>query len=116
MTFRKLENITVKFAGGLQRCQKKEFIKFVNQDNKQYISTEALDLTDRLLRYDHQDRLSPREAMKHPYFDPVHEYKRKNPQFGSNTSKEGEQNTTTDKNNSNTQTAGHSTKENQNDQ
>merc|ERR1719152_1002514 len=39
---------------------------------------EALDLVPdgasvlvRLLRYDHQERISPREAMAHPYFAPV---------------------------------------------
>jgi casein kinase II subunit alpha len=32
-----------------------------------------MDFLDRLLRYDHMDRLTPREAMTHPYFDPVRE-------------------------------------------
>jgi len=63
----------------IQPCPRKEYTKFVNEDNKKYITPEALDLTDRMLRYDHQERVSPREAMKHPYFDPVHEYKKKNP-------------------------------------
>ena len=30
-----------------------------------------MDLLDKLLRYDHQERLSPIEAMLHPYFAPV---------------------------------------------
>jgi serine/threonine protein kinase len=35
---------------------------------------EAIDLVDNLLRYDHQERLSAKEAMAHPYFDPVREH------------------------------------------
>uniref|UniRef100_A0A1I8IYR0 non-specific serine/threonine protein kinase n=1 Tax=Macrostomum lignano TaxID=282301 RepID=A0A1I8IYR0_9PLAT len=33
--------------------------------------TGALDFLDRLLRYDHNDRLTAREAMEHPYFTPI---------------------------------------------
>lgn len=32
------------------------------------MSPEALDLLDKLLRYDHQQRLTAAEAMQHPYF------------------------------------------------
>jgi casein kinase II subunit alpha len=32
------------------------------------VSPEALDFLDKLLRYDHQERLTAREAMDHPYF------------------------------------------------
>lgn len=32
------------------------------------MSREALDLMDKLLRYDHRERLSAKEAMEHPYF------------------------------------------------
>lgn len=32
------------------------------------MSPEALDLLDKLLRYDHQQRLTATEAMDHPYF------------------------------------------------
>ncbi|KAK6938598.1 Protein kinase domain, partial [Dillenia turbinata] len=31
-------------------------------------SSEAIDFLDKLLRYDHQDRLTAKEAMAHPYF------------------------------------------------
>lgn len=37
------------------------------------VSAEALDFLDKLLRYDHQERLSALEAMDHPYFYPVKE-------------------------------------------
>jgi casein kinase II subunit alpha len=37
------------------------------------VSPEAIDFLDRLLRYDHQERLTAVEAMAHPYFAPVRE-------------------------------------------
>ncbi|RKP04714.1 kinase-like domain-containing protein [Thamnocephalis sphaerospora] len=55
----------------LGRYPRKPWKKFVNADNERYYSPEALDFLDRLLRYDHQDRLTPKEAMEHPYFEPV---------------------------------------------
>lgn len=43
--------------------------KFTNTENSKYISPEALDFVDHLLRYDHQERFTAVEAMNHPYFD-----------------------------------------------
>ena len=37
-------------------------------NNQHLVSREALDLLDKLLRYDHRERLSAKEAMDHPYF------------------------------------------------
>ncbi|KAF7310625.1 Casein kinase II subunit alpha [Mycena chlorophos] len=45
--------------------------KFVTSENQRYISNEAIDLLDKLLRYDHQERLTAKEAQAQPYFDPV---------------------------------------------
>ncbi|KAG7191946.1 Casein kinase II subunit alpha [Scheffersomyces spartinae] len=45
--------------------------RFVNDANKHLVSEEFLDLIDKLLRYDHQERLTAKEAMAHAYFDPV---------------------------------------------
>lgn len=42
--------------------------RFVNAENQQFVTSEALDLLDKLLRYDHQKRLTAREAQAHPYF------------------------------------------------
>ncbi|KAJ3022400.1 UNVERIFIED_CONTAM: Casein kinase II subunit alpha [Siphonaria sp. JEL0065] len=55
----------------LGRYPRKPWSRFVNADNERYISPEAIDFLDKLLRYDHQDRLTPLEAMDHPYFNPV---------------------------------------------
>ena len=59
------------FDGILGRHTRKPWSKFLNQDNQHLVSPEAVDLLDKLLRYDHQERLSPKEAMLHPYFAPV---------------------------------------------
>eukprot|EP00485_Elphidium_margaritaceum_P010669 CAMPEP_0202685494 /NCGR_PEP_ID=MMETSP1385-20130828/1276_1 /ASSEMBLY_ACC=CAM_ASM_000861 /TAXON_ID=933848 /ORGANISM="Elphidium margaritaceum" /LENGTH=438 /DNA_ID=CAMNT_0049339855 /DNA_START=193 /DNA_END=1509 /DNA_ORIENTATION=+ len=58
----------------LSRYQRKPWTKFVNAYNKRYISNESLDFVDRLLRYDHAKRLTPREGMAHAYFKPIREH------------------------------------------
>jgi len=40
----------------------------VHSENQHLVSPEALDFLDKLLRYDHYERLTAREAMEHPYF------------------------------------------------
>lgn len=45
---------------------RKAWERFVNADNQRYISDEAIDFLDHLLRYDHQERLTAQEAMDHP--------------------------------------------------
>ena len=42
--------------------------RFVTTDNRPNASHEALDLLDKLLRYDHGERLTAAEALSHPYF------------------------------------------------
>eukprot|EP00316_Scyphosphaera_apsteinii_P020841 CAMPEP_0119309414 /NCGR_PEP_ID=MMETSP1333-20130426/15401_1 /TAXON_ID=418940 /ORGANISM="Scyphosphaera apsteinii, Strain RCC1455" /LENGTH=351 /DNA_ID=CAMNT_0007313381 /DNA_START=10 /DNA_END=1065 /DNA_ORIENTATION=- len=59
------------FDGILGRHTRKPWTKFIVQENTHLVSQEAIDFLDKLLRYDHQERLSPTEAMAHPYFQPV---------------------------------------------
>jgi len=59
------------FDGILGRHTRKAWQRFVTQENNHLVTPEAIDLLDKLLRYDHQERLSPKEAMAHPYFAPV---------------------------------------------
>ncbi|KAI8826993.1 Pkinase-domain-containing protein [Fimicolochytrium jonesii] len=63
--------LDARFETILGRYARKPWRRFVTPDNERYISNEALDFLDKLLRYDHQERLTPQEAMMHPYFDPV---------------------------------------------
>ncbi|CAG8709225.1 5578_t:CDS:2 [Racocetra persica] len=55
----------------LGRYPRKQWNKFITSENQKFVSKEAIDFLDKLLRYDHQERLTPQEAMEHPYFDPV---------------------------------------------
>ena len=55
----------------LCRHSRKPWTKFVNADNQHLVSAEAIDFIDKLLRYDHQERLTAKEAMAHPYLAPV---------------------------------------------
>jgi casein kinase II subunit alpha len=55
----------------LKRYPRKPWSKFITPENQKYCSNEALDFLDKLLRYDHQDRILPLEAMNHSYFDAV---------------------------------------------
>lgn len=48
--------------------QKKPWVRFITADNQHYISSEAIDFLDKLLRYDHQERLTAKEAQAHSYF------------------------------------------------
>jgi casein kinase II subunit alpha len=52
----------------ISRHSRKRWERFVHSENQHLISPEALDFLDKLLRYDHQERLTAREAMDHPYF------------------------------------------------
>jgi casein kinase II subunit alpha len=45
--------------------------KFVDRDNQHLVSNEALDLLYRMLTYDKNKRITPADAMAHPWFDPV---------------------------------------------
>jgi len=49
----------------------KPWTNFVKNKNKSLAVPEAIDLLDKLLKYDHQERLTAKEAMGHPYFQPV---------------------------------------------
>lgn len=50
------------------RHSRKRWEQFIHSENRHLVSPEALDLLDKLLRYDHQQRLTAKEAMEHPYF------------------------------------------------
>uniref|UniRef100_A0A665TY65 non-specific serine/threonine protein kinase n=1 Tax=Echeneis naucrates TaxID=173247 RepID=A0A665TY65_ECHNA len=60
-----------RFKDLLGQQSRKRWEQFVQSENQHLVSPEALDLLDKLLRYDHQQRLTATEAMEHPYFYPV---------------------------------------------
>lgn len=52
--------------------------KFINAQNDSLVTDEAIDLLGKMLKYDHAERITPREAMEHPYFKPVKDFNMKN--------------------------------------
>ena len=50
------------------RHSRKRWERFIHSENQHLVSQEALDFLDKLLRYDHNDRLTAKEAMDHAYF------------------------------------------------
>jgi len=60
-----------RFNDILGRHSRKRWERFVHAENQHLVTAEALDFLDKLLRYDHAERLTAKEAMDHPYFYPV---------------------------------------------
>lgn len=59
------------FDNILGRHSRKRWDRFIHGENTNLVSVEALDFLDRLLRYDHVERITAKEAMDHPYFYPI---------------------------------------------
>jgi casein kinase II subunit alpha len=59
------------FDGILGRHTRKPWHKFVTSENQHLVSPEAIDFLDKLLRFDHQERLTAKEAQGHAYFKPI---------------------------------------------
>lgn len=57
------------------RLPTRPWSKFIKADNQALCSEEALDLLSKMLVYDHSERILPKEALEHKYFDPVRNLK-----------------------------------------
>ena len=64
-------------AKRLKNWEKVPWTDFVNKYNKHLVTEEGLDFLDKWLVYDREKRISPWEALEHPFFAPVVEYKKK---------------------------------------
>ncbi|KAL9357202.1 hypothetical protein Peur_050455 [Populus x canadensis] len=60
-----------RLAALVGRHSRKPWSKFTNADNQHLAVPEAVDFLDKLLRYDHLERPTAKEAMAHPYFYPI---------------------------------------------
>ena len=47
------------------------FTAFISEQNKHMVSPEAIDLLEKMLKYDKNERVNCKEAMAHKYFDPA---------------------------------------------
>lgn len=50
---------------------RKSWQRFINTENEYLVSDHAFNLLESLLRYDHMERISAKEALEHPYFEPL---------------------------------------------
>ncbi|KAG6378172.1 kinase-like protein [Boletus reticuloceps] len=58
----------------LQVYPKQPWSRYVNSENHNLVTAEVLDILDKFLRYDHQKRLTAREALGHSYFSRLKPY------------------------------------------
>jgi len=54
----------------MHRCSytKQPWLRFITSDNQPLACPESMDLLDKLLKYDHRERLTAHEAQAHVYF------------------------------------------------
>lgn len=61
-------NLDSRYDDILGNYPRKPWNKFITPENSHLVSNAAIDFLDKLLRYDHQERLTAEEAMNHVYF------------------------------------------------
>ena len=61
--------INQKSLNKIKNFTKKEWKSFINSNNKYLVNDEALDLLDKLLKFDQEERINAKDALKHPYFN-----------------------------------------------
>jgi casein kinase II subunit alpha len=65
------------FDGLIGKHARKSWDRFVTDENRHLVTPEALEFIDSLLRYDHQERMTAREAMAHAWLAPIRDLKAK---------------------------------------
>jgi len=55
----------------LGKQTKKPWTAFIDARNKHLVNYDFIDLIDKMLVYDHAERILPQEAMLHPYFQVI---------------------------------------------
>eukprot|EP00300_Choanocystis_sp_HF-7_P042817 c9504_g1_i2.p1 GENE.c9504_g1_i2~~c9504_g1_i2.p1 ORF type:complete len:409 (+),score=69.18 c9504_g1_i2:110-1228(+) len=63
--------IRSKYRQGIKKRKRQPWNKFVNPRHADMCTPEGIDLVDKLLVWDHEKRWSSKEALAHPFFDPV---------------------------------------------
>jgi casein kinase II subunit alpha len=64
-------NLPSQCAQLIKACEAVPFEDFVSDRNKDRVSVEAFDLLRKMLVYDKNMRITPRDALKHAYFEPI---------------------------------------------
>lgn len=63
--------IDTRFLDLIGNHTRKRWERFVHSENQHIVSNDAMKLLDKLLKYDHQERLTAKEALEHIYFSPI---------------------------------------------
>ncbi|KNC48607.1 CMGC/CK2 protein kinase [Thecamonas trahens ATCC 50062] len=63
--------IRSKFRTGIKKRKRRSWLHYRNPKHQEKCTTLGMDLVDKLLRWDHEHRLTARQALAHPFFDPV---------------------------------------------
>lgn len=65
----------------------KPWKNFITPENQDLCPPDALDLLSKMLVYDHAERITPKDALLHPYFSKVREQitKEGNPSLNTST-------------------------------
>ena len=69
-----IEKYHIVWDGGILEGKgwgKKAWKSFVNEENKHLAKPEALDLLDKMLKIDHGERITAKQALNHEYFSKV---------------------------------------------
>ena len=53
--------------------KKTKWTSMVDDYNEDLVNDDVIDLLSKMLVFDHNERITPKEALKHRYFDPVRE-------------------------------------------
>lgn len=56
---------------GCKKKERKDFASFVHEKSRELCTREAMDLLSKMLIYDHNERITAREALRHPLFDDI---------------------------------------------
>lgn len=65
--FIKNHNIQYQHISALGNLKKRDWKEYINPQNSERVSKEAIDFLDKLLKYEPSERLTAKEALHHPY-------------------------------------------------
>merc|ERR1711916_33437 len=56
---------------GLKKRKRRPWSYYTNPKHADKATSAGVDLVDKLLMWDHESRLTARQALEHPFFDPI---------------------------------------------
>lgn len=68
-------NMPSQIAKRVKAVEKVPFKSFISSKNEHRICNEGLDLLEKMLVYDKNERITPADALKHPFLASIHDFK-----------------------------------------